>query len=516
MKRKFDKGSNESNLHLAAEMGDSNEIEGILGNSMVNINATNNQGVTALYLAAQNGHINVLKILIKNGASWELGTQVGEDEINTPLEVAACKGHIESVRLLLLYPLPYLTLRQILHRSFNAALTCPESEKRNCFFSISDLIKIELDKKPKPTILTLENVNKLTWDAAFKELFLHNPSTKDKFPKDKEAAIRFCLASSYQLLQNPLWLLPNLQFLSHEMAYHWHHEQNAPFPKFDMNRIDFWDHDGLLWPIPNNSYIGFNKNNLISRVLLDKFKQYGMGEKQSKWTGFIPKANSKTLLSDNIFFTENRKTISGLFHGNVHNIQRVLLLLAMESYDLPLNYCTENGEEHDIEPKELFSALMSKTIFREDQQSSILWTYILDKRQDDSATFSDPFSMHSLLLTEKKFAGFLQDYLLYSFCDQFIQLRDLHNHVYKKSYTNLEFCKELEKIILNVFSGEPAFAIQKDSTSLEKVDTIDELKKPSKRWHIQSKFYFPLKESLKKYNGDFEEEEDINKTHCKY
>jgi hypothetical protein len=516
MKRKFDNGSNESKLHLAAQIGDSDEIEGLLSNSIININATNSQELTALYLAAQNGHVNALKILLKNGASWELGPQKGDDEIYTPLEVAASKGHIESVKILLLYPLPYLTLRQALHRSFSGALACQDSEKRNRLFSISDLIKMEFDKNPKPTILTLENGNKLTWDAAFKELFLQKPNNKDKFPKDKDAAIRFSLASIYQLLQNPQWLLPNLQFLSQEMAYHWHHEQGEPFPKFDRNMLDFWDHDGLLWPIPKDSYKGFKKNHLISRVLLNKFQQYGMGEKQSKWTGFIPRGKSKTLLSENAFFTENRKTISGLFHGNIHNIQRVLLLLAMESYDLPLIYSTEDGEEHELEPKEIFSALMSKNIFREDQKSSILWTYMLDNRQDDSATFSDPFCMHSLLLTENKCAGFLQDYLLYSFCDQFLQLRDLHNHVYKKAYTNLQFCKELEKLIFNVFSGIPAFAIQKDSASLEKVDTIDELKEPGSRWHIQSKFYLPLKEPVKKYYGDFEDADDVNKIHCKY
>ncbi len=508
MKRKCEK-ANESTLLIAAQTGDGNEIERLLATYSININSSNSEGVTSLYLAAQNGHALVVKKLLENGASGKLGLKNSGNEVHTPLEVAALHGHIESVKILLTYPLHYSAIRQALHNCFDSALVCQESEKRNLLFVISDLIKIELDKHPKPSLLTLINGKKLTWDAAFFELFSHKPINEDKYPKDKNAAIRFTLSSMYQLLQNPQHFIPSLQFLSQEMEYHWNQEGNQPFPKFDRSMIDFWVQDGLSWPVPNETYKGFKKNHFISRVLLDKFQQYGMGEKQYKWTGFIPKGKSKTLLLENSFFTENRKTISGLFHGNVHNIQRVLLILAMESYDLPLIYCTANGEEQEIEPKEIFSALMRKDIFKEGQASSILWTDVLDNRQTNFATFSDPFCMHSLLLTDNKFAGFLQDYLLYSFCDQFIHLRNLHNHVYKKNYKNLEFCSELEKLMFNVFSGVPAFVIQRDTTkSLEKVDTIDKLKEPGSRWHIQSKFYLPLKEPLKKYLFDIEEEDE--------
>lgn len=509
MKRKHENHlTKDIDLLDAAQSGNLDSILYILRqNPYTNINVSNSDNETALCLAAAEGHLNVVQQLLKLGANYKTGPKCSNGEVITPLDVAACNGHMETVKLILSYPQSGPSLRQALHYSFGTALKCQELTMRNQLIAISDLIKKEFEKIPKPKILGLADGKTITWDEAFKTVFLQSPSKDDRRPKNKDAAIRNALVSMFQLLQNPAWLVEKVQFLSQELEYHWKKEQDTlPFPKFDQSMIDFWDHEGMLWPIPNDKYQGFKKHHLLSRVLADKFKQYGMGESQSKWTGFIPLATSKKLLLDNAFFTENRKTISGLFHGNVHNIQRVILLFAIESHEVPLCYCSENGNVEDIEPKDIFSALMRKDILLNQKNGSMLWSEFLDSVRFEYASFSHPHRMHTLLLTEKKFSGFLQDYLLYSFCDQFIHMRDLHNHVYKKAYSNSEICKEIEKIMFEVFNGLPEFAIQMDKTkNLELVETIDTCKGDI-RWHIQPKSYHQLTEHVKNY-CDLEEDE---------
>lgn len=514
MKRKFENNLNESaTLHTAAQNGDSDLVKILLDNGAY-INEFDKNQVTPIYFAARNGHPNVIKLLLAKNANYQnTGAPDTGGDLITPLEIASRHGHIEVVKLLLALPHTTYSLKKALHYSFDNALRSKDSEKRNCLVKISDLIKNELNKKPKQNVLSIQNGVRLTWPAAYKTLFNKNPSKADKTPNNEEAAIRNALVIMYQLLQDPEYFVPIVRFLSQELEYHWNQQNDLPFKKFNSKMIDIHTLEGMSWPIPNEKYQGIKKNHLISRVLLDKLKQYGMGDNQYKWTGFIPKNKSMELLSNNAFFTENRRTISGLFHGNVHNIQRVILLFAMESYDIPLSYISENGEEEDIGPKKIFAALMRKDIFPEERAGAILWPIFLDITDFDYSSFSHPHRMHSLLLTEKRYAGFLQDYLLYSFCEQFNHMRELHNHAYKTSYTNLELCKELEKIMFHVFGGIPEFAIQMDENkSLEKVDTIDDLKDKWRRWNNEEKHYLPLEEPVKNYS--ILDDEEIDELFC--
>ena len=62
----------------------------------------NGDGVTALYLACQNGHTQVVKCLLERGACAELYVKLNRVEVSA-LEVACCQGYMDVVRLLLSY-----------------------------------------------------------------------------------------------------------------------------------------------------------------------------------------------------------------------------------------------------------------------------------------------------------------------------------------------------------------------------------------------------------------------------
>ena len=58
---------------------------------------TTDDGTTPLLIAAQNGHLEVVRFLVESGAKKD---QCTIDDGSTPLRVAAQKGHLEVVRFL--------------------------------------------------------------------------------------------------------------------------------------------------------------------------------------------------------------------------------------------------------------------------------------------------------------------------------------------------------------------------------------------------------------------------------
>nr|KAG5693971.1 hypothetical protein BaRGS_002269 [Batillaria attramentaria] len=79
---------------------------------------TGKGSLTALYLAAQNGHAEIVKILLEAGACPEIGSQLGW----TPLHLASDKGHEEVVDLLLrCHPTVDLPLASVLYTPLHLA-----------------------------------------------------------------------------------------------------------------------------------------------------------------------------------------------------------------------------------------------------------------------------------------------------------------------------------------------------------------------------------------------------------
>ena len=54
-------------------------------------------GMTLLYIAAAEGHLEVVRLLVESGANKDQGKT---DTGSTPLHIAAAEGHLEVVRLL--------------------------------------------------------------------------------------------------------------------------------------------------------------------------------------------------------------------------------------------------------------------------------------------------------------------------------------------------------------------------------------------------------------------------------
>ena len=84
-------------LHLASEKGHTEIVKALLTGEGIDINARENYEWTPLHYAARNGHIEVVEVLLKNGAQVDLVS----DEHDTPLHFAARNGHIEVVEVLL-------------------------------------------------------------------------------------------------------------------------------------------------------------------------------------------------------------------------------------------------------------------------------------------------------------------------------------------------------------------------------------------------------------------------------
>jgi ankyrin repeat protein len=85
-----------SPLIHAAYFGSGNELLGLLIDKGANIDAQNNRGLTALYLASAAGHEPQVQLLLAHNASTTLATQSGY----TPVRVAQLRGLSRIVELL--------------------------------------------------------------------------------------------------------------------------------------------------------------------------------------------------------------------------------------------------------------------------------------------------------------------------------------------------------------------------------------------------------------------------------
>eukprot|EP01084_Bolivina_argentea_P149005 260384_1 len=71
-----------------------------MDHGILDIDKSDIKGFTALYVASQNNHTFIVKLLLQNGADTNATNTIG----NAPLWIAALRGHVEVVRVLLSHP----------------------------------------------------------------------------------------------------------------------------------------------------------------------------------------------------------------------------------------------------------------------------------------------------------------------------------------------------------------------------------------------------------------------------
>lgn len=455
---------------------------------------------TPLWIAACLGDDLTIGTLIAHGADYAQGNKDSNGKQVPPIEIAARQGHVNVVSLLINYPHQLEALSKAQHYATSGMLQslCPET--RANLNACANIIHQQVLVQQTPKILSFADAKPSIWDDCFEELFGKIPSKEDAHPNNKDAAIRKALAYFLNLLNDPKQCLAYLLHINHLLEASWSIESKQPFPKFDKSRVDFWQYQNRLWPIPNEAFepISIDKLRLLARVLIDVLQQNGMGFEQSKWTGFVIDSLANELLGKNAFFTENRRNINGWFHGNMHNIQRVILLLAILCGDIPISYTNERGEAIELSIPEIFAALVRNDLSFNKADKTPCWGVMLDSFSLEIMNFRQPHLLHAVIVGAEELNNtMLQDYMLWSDCHEFKKLLDLHNRSYKTSYNTKEFCEQvLSKIQTHLFGGIPEFAIQKEERSLEKVATIDEIKKEELRdYAVHQKTYAPLSKS---------------------
>jgi len=84
-------------LHVATQFGHKKIIERLLSTKNLDIDATDQQGMTALHIAISRGYEDVCRYLINNGASINISTKQGR----TCLHLAANAGSTDIVDLVI-------------------------------------------------------------------------------------------------------------------------------------------------------------------------------------------------------------------------------------------------------------------------------------------------------------------------------------------------------------------------------------------------------------------------------
>ena len=290
--------------------------------------------------------------------------------------------------------------------------------------SLLSFLKKTVAERPSDDLpvrtLTLSDTQPLSWDKAYLTLFGEGHSAEAPM-----SDIEKIMVDMHQFLDQPIQWIPYLQKISDRLDIHWEkiHPGKA-FPTFDVRTVTFWSHQSLGWPMPTESYLKIKKYRLLQKILLSELRRFNMGEQTVKFTGFIEKEVFNNLLEKNAFFTENRLDFQGLFHGNMHNLQRVILLLWLE----------ETLKLKDIKPEVLFSHLVKIN----NKSGKRLWNPILDTTVYHFVTGRHPQRMHSLILCHADFPASLRSYMLHSFCAKFLQFRDFYQEVFNRKTTSEE------------------------------------------------------------------------------
>ena len=123
-----------------------------------NLNKADNRGVTPAFIAAQNGHVDVLAKLCELGVSAENLNQADNKGV-TPAFIAAHEGHLEVIKFLLksqaAYSQPYMTTQKSLMEFIS-------THSDDCKHRLNEIIQERLRKGDKTSSIAL-----FPWDIAY-------------------------------------------------------------------------------------------------------------------------------------------------------------------------------------------------------------------------------------------------------------------------------------------------------------------------------------------------------------
>jgi len=115
--------SDDTNIHQAAVEGDLKSIKFFIEEKKVEVDAQNEESKTPLWIAAENGHLEVVRYLVDKNANLE-----AEDKKKLiPLEIAIKKGHLEVVKYLNENRTEDMTISDDYLFEFSAKHNCLES-----------------------------------------------------------------------------------------------------------------------------------------------------------------------------------------------------------------------------------------------------------------------------------------------------------------------------------------------------------------------------------------------------
>ena len=87
------------NLFEASQVGNLERVKLLLGQQTIDKDGTDRSGYTAMWRAAQKGHLAIVQVLVEQGADMDKMHLL--DTVTTPLSTASFNGHLNVVQYLL-------------------------------------------------------------------------------------------------------------------------------------------------------------------------------------------------------------------------------------------------------------------------------------------------------------------------------------------------------------------------------------------------------------------------------
>ena len=121
-------------MYIAAQNGHLDVARLLLGRG-AHPNAAITDGATPLYIAAQNGHLEVARLLLDRGANTNAATTDGA----TPLHIAAQSGHLDIVKQLVIQGTDRTARTNIAHGNMVPAAVAVDDDIRRYLMETAPL-----------------------------------------------------------------------------------------------------------------------------------------------------------------------------------------------------------------------------------------------------------------------------------------------------------------------------------------------------------------------------------------